>query len=146
MKCDCELRDRLWNGYGRCLRCGCRHEDERVASKVSNMTMITSTRSNKNADARRDFDGFNVDEELRRFREVSHLKQWEIAAELAGNLDEHMSRGGNLPKEWLGPECMQTIDDFKVRIGMAEIPWLPSTAEMPTVRDGDPETHLPRKR
>jgi len=82
------------------------------------MTKITSTRSNKNADARRDFDGFNVDEELRRLRDAIELKQFEVAAELAANLDEHMSRGGNLPKEWLGPECMQTLADFKVRIGM----------------------------
>lgn|SRR5574341_77672 len=30
--CDCELRDRLWNGYGRCLRCGCKYIDRRPPS------------------------------------------------------------------------------------------------------------------
>lgn len=27
--CDCELRNRLWNGYGRCLRCGRKYIDRR---------------------------------------------------------------------------------------------------------------------
>lgn len=28
-ECDCELRDRQWNGYGRCLRCQRRYVDPR---------------------------------------------------------------------------------------------------------------------
>ena len=30
-KCECELRDRKWNGYGRCLFCGCRYVEPRDA-------------------------------------------------------------------------------------------------------------------
>ena len=30
--CDCELRNRLWNGYGRCLRCGRKYIDRRPPS------------------------------------------------------------------------------------------------------------------
>lgn len=34
--CDCELRDRLWNGYGRCLRCGRKYIDRRPPSVEQN--------------------------------------------------------------------------------------------------------------
>ena len=27
--CDCDLRDRMWNGYGKCLRCGHAYKDPR---------------------------------------------------------------------------------------------------------------------
>lgn len=27
--CECDLRDRLWNGYGKCLRCGAAYVDDR---------------------------------------------------------------------------------------------------------------------
>lgn len=74
---------------------------------------IVSTRSNKNKDARRDFDGFDVDEELRRLREALRGGQWRCAAELASNLDEHLSRGGPLPVAWLGPTCMQEPGDIE---------------------------------
>ena len=76
---------------------------------------VTSTRSNTNPDAHRDFDGFDVDEELRRMREARHQEQWQIAAELAANLDEHLSLGGPLPVAWLGPECMQERGDLDAR-------------------------------
>ena len=26
-RCDCDLRDRQWNGYGRCLHCGQRYDE-----------------------------------------------------------------------------------------------------------------------
>lgn len=74
---------------------------------------ITSTRSNASADARRDFDGFDVNEELVRFRRALRDGQWRIAAELAANLDEYLSRGGSLPVAWLGPDCMQSSDDLE---------------------------------
>jgi hypothetical protein len=80
------------------------------------LEMITSTRSNKNEDARRDFDDFDVDEELRRLREALRDEQWHSVAELAANLDEHLSRGGSLPVAWLGPSCMQNWDDHSERL------------------------------
>lgn len=69
--------------------------------------MITSTRSNKGVDAHRDFDGFDPDEKLRRFREAMRQDQPRAAAELAANLDEWLSRGGDLPDAWRGPPCMR---------------------------------------
>ena len=30
-KCECDLRDRQWNGFGRCLHCGSRYVDDRSA-------------------------------------------------------------------------------------------------------------------
>jgi hypothetical protein len=77
---------------------------------------IMSTRSNKSEDARRDFDGFDVDEELRRFRSALRQGQWRAAAELAANLDEHLCRGGSLPVAWLGPTCMQDQTDHEARL------------------------------
>jgi hypothetical protein len=77
--------------------------------------MITSTRSNTNEDARRDFDDFDVDEELRRLRDALRRGQWRVAAELSANLDEHLARGGSLPVAWLGPTCMQEVDDLESR-------------------------------
>jgi hypothetical protein len=68
---------------------------------------ITSTRSNESADARRDFDGFDADEELRRLRSALRDGEWRIVAELAANLDEHLCRGGSFPVAWFGPFCMQ---------------------------------------
>lgn len=77
---------------------------------------IKSTRSNANEDARRDFDDFDVDEELRRFRSALRQGQWGAVAELAANLDEYLSRGGSLPVAWLGPTCMQDQDDHEERL------------------------------
>lgn len=76
---------------------------------------ITSTRSSASSDAHRDFDNFDVDEELRRLREARLQGQWQIVAELAANLDEHLSRGGSLPVAWLGPACMQEQGDLDAR-------------------------------
>ncbi len=76
---------------------------------------IVSTRSNANEDARRDFDDFDVDEELLRLRVALQDGQWRIAAELTANLDEYLCRGGSLPVAWLGPTCMQDQADHAVR-------------------------------
>jgi hypothetical protein len=76
---------------------------------------IRSTRSNKNPDARQDFDGFDVDEELRRFRAAARGGQLQVAVELAANIDEHLSRGGDLPVAWLGPACLQEDADHAER-------------------------------
>lgn len=76
---------------------------------------IVSTRSNASADARRDFDDFDVDEELARFRAACRARDWRMAAELASNLDEHLARGGSLPVGWLGPLCMQESSDLRTR-------------------------------
>lgn len=54
--------------------------------------MITSTRSNASADARRDFDGFDVDEELARLRRALREDQWPIAAELAARTSTNIFR------------------------------------------------------
>jgi len=77
---------------------------------------IVSTRSNTNEDARRDFDGFDIDEELRRLRLALRDGRWRVAAELAANLDEHLCRGGSLPVAWLGPSCMQGDADRTARL------------------------------
>lgn len=77
---------------------------------------IVSTRSNESEDARRDFDGFSVDEELQRLRLALRDGQWRAAGELAANLDEHLSRGGSLPVAWLGPACMQEGADLAARL------------------------------
>ena len=76
---------------------------------------IVSTRSNISADARRDFDGFDVDEELQLLRRALRDGYWRVAAELMSNLDEHLCRGGSLPVGWLGPGCMQEEGDLKDR-------------------------------
>lgn len=31
--CNCELRDRQWNGFGKCLRCGHAYVDKRAAPR-----------------------------------------------------------------------------------------------------------------
>lgn len=35
--CKCELQNRLWNGYGKCLRCGSRYVDDRPKPKATTM-------------------------------------------------------------------------------------------------------------
>ena len=74
-----------------------------------------STRSNAGKDARRDFDGFDEDEELSLLRRALRDGKWRIAAELISNLDEHLCRGGSLPVGWLGPACMQEAGDLESR-------------------------------
>ena len=85
------------------------------AQASKKLTKIVSTRSNASEDARRDFDHFDVDEELSRLREAMRQGQWRIAAELASNLDQFLSCGGSLPVAWLGPTCMQEPGDLKAR-------------------------------
>jgi hypothetical protein len=72
---------------------------------------IVSTRSSASEDAR----GWDVDEELRRFRLAVEKKDFEAAAELGLNLDESMTRGGAIPVDWLGPPCMRTAADMDSR-------------------------------
>jgi hypothetical protein len=76
---------------------------------------LKSTRSNRNADARRDFDGFDVDEELVRFRFALKQGDWRAAAELAANIDEHLSRSGPLPVAWLGLPCEYSSIGSRIR-------------------------------
>lgn len=62
-----------------------------------------STRSDADVDARRDFDGFDVDEELRRLNaalSVATPPSIRFAAEAMVNIDEWLGRGGALPKRW----------------------------------------------
>lgn len=76
---------------------------------------ISSTRANNGPDARRDFEGFDVDEELKRFREALVVKDYRVASELAANIDEYLSRGGSVPVGWLGPTCVQDPSDHEAR-------------------------------
>lgn len=81
---------------------------------------MESTRSTKSVDSHRDMDGFDVDEELRRFRVAKDQGDWELAVRLASNIDEYLRRGGPWPVEWLGPHCMRnwTDQDFRVHHAM----------------------------
>ena len=91
-------------------------EDEEDSVMGSSSKAIVSTRSNVNEDARRDFDGFDADEELSRLRRALRDGTWRVAAELMANLDEHLCRGGSLPVAWLGPACMQEDADLEARL------------------------------
>lgn len=72
--------------------------------------VLQSTRSSKNEDARRDFDDFDVDEELGRLRravkearEASPQERpdlYKFIVEAFENLDEHLLREGGLPQTW----------------------------------------------
>ncbi len=66
---------------------------------------FASTRSHANEDAHRDFDGWNAEEEIRRFRAAVKARHWHAAALLAANLDEFMSRGGARPGAWSDEEA-----------------------------------------
>jgi len=95
---------------------------KRTNRKVTAMKpsrLLPTTRANDSEDAHRDMDGFDPDEELRRMRVaigISLVKAVTTAQRrqamrfvvvMAANLDEHLSRGGTCPKEWLGPACMR---------------------------------------
>lgn len=88
----------------------------KIANNTSEQLPSVSTRSSASEDARRDFDGFDVDEELRRLRFAMRDAQWRSAAELTSNIDEHLCRGGSFPVAWLGPSCMQDASDLNERI------------------------------
>ena len=84
-------------------------------------TPIRSTRQGTpGSDAHRDMDGFDQDEELRRFELAVKKRQFAVAAKLAANLNEHAQRGGTLPAPWLGPRCMRTKEDLRHRQHDAE--------------------------
>lgn len=88
----------------------------KIANNPSEQPPTVSTRSSASEDARRDFDGFDVDEELRRLRFAIGNAQWRSVAELTSNIDEHLCRGGSFPVAWLGPSCMQGASDLNERI------------------------------
>ena len=88
---------------------------------VAGKTPIRSTRAGTpGSDAHRDMDGFDENEELRRFELAVKKKQFVVAAKLAANLNEHAQRGGTLPAAWLGPKCMRTKSDVAYRQREAE--------------------------
>lgn len=65
--------------------------------------VFETTRSDENEDAHRDMDGFDVDEELARLRLALKSKASSasmFALEAIANIDEHLTRGGPLPKAW----------------------------------------------
>ncbi len=66
--------------------------------------VLVSTRSCANDDAHRDFDQFDVDEELARLRRAlrgeATLTVSKFIATALGNIDEWIVRGGPLPKAW----------------------------------------------
>lgn len=106
--CDIGLRAHHSGGAGWRLALA---DLRKLANNSIDQLPSASTRSRKSEDARRDFDGFDVDEELRRLRHAMRDAQWRSVAELASNVDEHLCRGGSLPVAWLGPSCMQDPDD-----------------------------------
>lgn len=82
---------------------------------------IRSTRvGTPGSDAHRDMDGFDENEELRRFELALKKRLFAVAAKLADNLNEHAQRGGTLPAAWLGPKCMRTKKDVAYRQREAE--------------------------
>jgi hypothetical protein len=82
---------------------------------------IRSTRGGMpGSDAHRDMDGFDENEELRRFELAVKKTQFAVAAKLAANLNEHAQRGGTLPAAWLGPKCMRSKKDVAYRQREAE--------------------------
>lgn len=65
--------------------------------------VFKSTRSNRSPDARRDFDHFDIDEELARARlalKDGSPEALKFVAEAFDNIDEHLVRWGPLPKAW----------------------------------------------
>jgi hypothetical protein len=75
-------------------------------------TLLPSTRSHESADAHRDFDHFDPDEELRRMRWAfkksidakmttgERRDALRLVVEMAMNLDESLTRQGTLPRAW----------------------------------------------
>lgn len=95
--------------------------DKEYRAMAAGRAPIRSTREGKpGTDAHRDMDGFEPNEELRRFELAVKKGELRIAAKLAENLNEHMQRGGSPPGPWLGPQCMRSKKDLKVRQERAE--------------------------
>ncbi len=65
-----------------------------------NQDLLVSTRSNENVDARRDFDGFEIETELERLRLGLRSGNLDFIREAFGNIDEWLSREGRFPVEW----------------------------------------------
>jgi hypothetical protein len=74
------------------------------ATDAERPLILTSTRSNTNDDAHRDFDEFDVNEELARLRRA--LREDMTAAvstfiaSATTNIDEWLTRGGGMPDAW----------------------------------------------
>jgi hypothetical protein len=66
--------------------------------------LLASTRSHADDDAHRDFDQFDVNEELARVRRALHEEATpavtNFIATAFSNIDEWIVRGGPLPKAW----------------------------------------------
>ena len=72
-----------------------------------------STRSDASEDARRDFDGFEVNEELRRLNaalSVASPSSIRFAETAMQNIDEWLVRGGALPERWWNAGSAQPND------------------------------------
>lgn len=67
--------------------------------------ILKTTRSNSSGDAHRDFDGFDVDVELDRFRRATQAPAGEerdvFLIQAMMNIDEYLMRGGPLPAAWM---------------------------------------------
>lgn len=75
-------------------------EDERTTPRP-----LVTTRSCRNVDAHRDFDGFDINEELARLRYATTLatpEALDFAKTAFTNIDEFLVRGGPLPRTWEG--------------------------------------------
>lgn len=65
--------------------------------------VFKTTRSNKNPDAHRDYDHFDIDEELARARlaiKDGSPEALKFAVEAFDNIDEWLIRMGRLPRSW----------------------------------------------
>lgn len=76
--------------------------DDRLLSHLhpSQIDALVTTRSNENVDAHRDFDNFDVEEELRRLRQGLRSGNLGFCREAFSNLDEWLSRNGRPPSVW----------------------------------------------
>jgi hypothetical protein len=83
-----------------------RQFDEEVRRPLT----LHTTRSHEDEDAHRDFDDFDVNEELARLRRAVKEAEdtspaeaqdlYKFIVEAFGNIDEHLQREGNLPRAW----------------------------------------------
>lgn len=69
-----------------------------------------STRSTANVDAHRDFDDFDLDRELKNLRSGLEAGDITFVREAFANIDEWLSRGGDLPEDWRGAGTGETKD------------------------------------
>lgn len=81
-----------------CPEPGCTYTEARKEweNPTPKERVFKTTRSGASDDAHRDFDGFDIDEELARAR----LAMIQFVAEAFNNIDEWLIRMGRLPKAW----------------------------------------------